>query len=167
MRFAIAAFGLMLAAAPAAAQEAANPDETYTEKVFGDWRVYGFEKACWFVLEADGGELDLSTSPDEPELYVSLANPAWTDLDSDAEYKGRVRFGTLDRELSAMGLFSDGKGGAMLVDGDDDSWLGALAAAPSIRVEIAGHAIERPLAGAGEAIAYMRACTRASRAKAG
>lgn len=149
----------MMVAGPVRAQA------SFPEKQFGAWKVYGLFGDCWMVREdAGSGDVSLSTTPGDTDLYVSLQNPRWDWIGEGATIDVRIEFGGFDRVLAADALPITGKGVSLFLGGADDSYVHALKAAPILRFTLRpGNAIELPLASAGAAFDYFQACTASIR----
>lgn len=145
---------------PVAAQ-AQDRLETYPQRSFGAWSVYGFQGDCWMVNDhAGGASVSLSTNARDTDLYVAVENPAWTDIAPDESLEVRVAFIGVDALRPANGLARRGRGFSLFLTGAKDSHLAALQDAP--RLSFAGRdiALDVPLSDARAAFDYMRQCTR-------
>jgi hypothetical protein len=149
---------LLSFAGPASAQ---TTPETYPQRSFGAWSVYGFQGDCWMVNDHVGGaSVSLSTNPRDADLYVAVANPAWTGIARNADIAVRLSFTGFDEVRAATGLPVKGRGFSLFLGGSSDSHLAALQAAPRLSFAATGIVLEVPLADAGAAFDYMRQCTR-------
>lgn len=153
------AVAALLPLAPSA--HAQDSFETYPQRNFGAWSVYGFQGDCWMVNEhVDGASVSLSTNARDTDLYIAVANPAWSDIAEDANLAVRLTFNGFDEVGAASGLPVKGRGFSLFLGGMEDARLAALQAAPWLRVSGTNVAFEIPLADAGPAFEYLRQCTR-------
>jgi hypothetical protein len=152
--YAIAALFL---AVPALAQESL---ETYPQRSFGAWSVYGFQGDCWMVNDNVGGtSVSFSTNPRDTDLYVAVENPAWGHIAADASLDVRLSFAGSATLYAASGLAPRGRGFSLFVKGAGDPRLTPLRATPGLGVAVLNIALDVPLADAGPAFDYMRRCT--------
>jgi len=147
----------LFAAAPVAAQETL---ETYPQRNFGAWSVYGFQGDCWMVNDHVGGaSVSFSTNPRDNDLYLAVENPAWSHIAADASIDVRLSFAGSSGVYPASGLARKGRGFSLFLKGAGDPRLTPLRAASGLGVTTLNVALDVPLADAGQAFDYMRRCT--------
>ena len=135
--------------------------ETYPQRSFGAWSVYGFQGDCWMVNDhAGGASVSLSTNARDTDLYVAVENPAWTGIAPDASLDVRVAFADFDKMRPANGLARKGRGFSLFLAEAKDSHLATLQAAPRLSFAGRGIVLDVPLGDARDAFDYMRQCTR-------
>jgi hypothetical protein len=148
----------LLLAAPAIAQETSL--ETYPQRSFGAWSVYGFQGDCWMVNEdVEGASVSLSTNSRDTDLYIAVSHPDWTGVVKDANIAVRLSFAGFDQVRVASGLPVKGRGFSLFLAGADDAHLAILQAAPKLGFAASKVSLEVPLVDAGPAFNYMRQCT--------
>lgn len=161
MRAIACATSALLLVTPALAQDSL---ETYPQRSFGSWSVYGFQGDCWMVNDDVGGaSVSFSTNPHDTDLYVAVENPAWSHITADASLDVRLSLAGSDSVHAATGLAVRGRGFSLFLKGAGDLRLTPLRAAPSLRFTAPNIALGVPLADAGPAFDYMRQCTEAIR----
>lgn len=157
MRHVILALAAAFALAPAARAEDLL---TYPQRDFGAWSVYGFQGDCWMVNDhVDGASVSFSTNPRDTNLYIAVANPAWTGIAQDARLDVRLSFDGFDAVRAASGLPVRGRGFSLFLQGPGDTHLAALRTAARLQVAAGGIALEVPFADARPAFDYMHQCT--------
>ncbi len=155
--FIACAAAALLIAAPALAQQSL---ETYPQRSFGAWSVYGFQGDCWMVNDNIGGaSVSFSTNPRDTDLYLAVENSAWRHIAADANLDVRLSFAGSAAVYSASGLARRGRGFSLFLKGAGDPRLTPLRAAPGLGVATLNVALDVPLANAGPAFDYMRQCT--------
>jgi hypothetical protein len=127
---------LLLALAPAAAAE-----ESFPEKRFGSWTVYGWDESCWIATErADGTSVRISDSDKPGDVYLAFANPAWDWIEGGSQMEMTVRIGTADFEATgfgnARGEMQPGIG--LFLDSSERSYLSLIRAAQSLTLTYQG-----------------------------
>lgn len=135
------AAALMCALVPAASAQ-----ESFPEKEFGRWRVYGWDKSCWISTEAaDGTSFRISDSDNPGDVYLSFANPAWDWIEGGSTLNMTVRLGTTDIEATGFG-----NGGAtmppgvgLFLDSTERSHLAMLRAGGSVALSHEGKLLTR------------------------
>lgn len=144
----------------AGAAQAQDALETYPQRSFGPWSVYGFQGDCWMVNDdVSGASVSLSTNAGDTDLYIAAQHPGWSDIAENAQLEVRLSFAGFDAVRAANGLPVRGRGFSLFLDGARDSHLGALQASPQLRLAFSGVALDVPLADTGPAFDYMRRCT--------
>ncbi|MBC9031802.1 hypothetical protein IAG41_05300 [Sphingomonas sp. JC676] len=153
---AFAAITLFLAT-PASAQDSL---ETYPQRSFGAWSVYGFQGDCWMVNDSVGGaSVSFSTNPRDTDLYIAVENPAWGHIAADASLEVRLSLAGSDAVYAATGLARRGRGFSLFLKGAGDPRLTPLRATLGLGFAAPRIALDVPLADAGPAFDYMRQCT--------
>jgi hypothetical protein len=150
------AFWATVSAAPVAAQE------TFAEKQFGNWRVYGWARGCWMrTLLPDGTSIAFSDDRRRGDFYVTLSNPGWASIQDRKTYPIRVQFGMIDTVVNGFGARNTGAPPSvgMFLRASDSSPLDTLKRAPSIQFSLQGKSLASVSAmPTAPAFAYFEKC---------
>jgi len=151
---------LIAIATPAYAQE------TFPEKDFGRWTVYGYANDCWMTTTLEDG-VDLKLSPDRnrTDLYFTLRSEAWTSIEKSKRYPIRIEFGSVDEVITGFGSTSENlaPGVGMFLKSPSLAYLPILEKAPTIRFSLNGKpVVTLSLTGSAPAFAYFRQCIKSN-----
>ena len=101
---------------PAAAQAQGN-HYSYPKTEYGNWKVYGLDRNCWFShrLAVDGTLLSFAISAGRQDFYFGFENRSWSQIEHMRRYDVTLRFGDTENKVTATGMVDERLGPMMVV----------------------------------------------------
>jgi hypothetical protein len=104
----------------------ASAEETYPEKQFGSWTVYGWADDCWMKSDfSDGTQLSYSWDSKDDSSYILIRNSKWTSIQKDENYSVKMAIDDWETTDAASGHVADNipPGVSFFVDEDEKRLL--------------------------------------------
>lgn len=141
-----------------------SAEETYPERQFDFWRVYGWDKSCWMSGEyEDGTTFSYSLDMNPVRSYIALRNRKWKSIQAGKSYAIRLEIDGWQTTDAATGVAMGESGVSYFIKGNEQyEFPMKLAQGSLLRAYVNGKMIgSYNLKSSGEAVKELVRCADA------